>query len=309
MMGKTHLKIGILYYLLTAWISTVLVVPLLSPYRIEVGALGLLAASFGAIFPDADEQHSLINSRNPIFKISNKTINYINKTIKWIVGFLFFFIPAALIVRYMNFYKGYTIGLMTLSIALFIMALNNLKVGRKFPGIATIFRFLDYRFNRIKKLIMMCFYLGIGGFSIYYGYMNNQVQGYIWGLIFAVIAVLPHRTFLHAPEGLLLITLGMKYLLNSIGRPDVVGPFFIGYFSHLYLGDIFTNSGIPVSSIPIFLKKFNLHRSLNSLYKVLNKRISIPIMSTGSRLGNIIEVIYIFSLLGLTVFVYSKTIV
>lgn len=308
MMGKTHLKVGIMYYFLISWLTTVVLIP---AYSIKVTILGIAAAGVGALFPDADTDHSIINNRNPIFKASNNTINRFNKLLKKIIGFIFFAILGILIFVYMYKAAYYPKQFIILSMILFVLAFNSIKVGKYVPGLSRIYKSIDRGTLRIKKLIMISVYISIGIACIYFS--RGQIKGVVWGVIFALIAIFPHRTFLHAPEGLVLSTIGVKYLADIINMPYLTAPFFIGFFSHIYLGDIFTNSGVPISSLPVILRKTGIHEKLKqyvlykNIYNLLNIKLKVPIIKTGSKIGSIFEWLYIVSLFILVIIVYKKT--
>ena len=310
MTGRTHYKIGILYFLLVCQLTTLLAIDLLSGIRLH--PLGLLAAFLGALFPDADEDHSLINSRNPLFRLSNRTIHRINQNTKRMVGTLFFLIPALLLVVYMYRSRSFKKEYGLIMAVLLFLGFNSLKVGRWFPILSGIFQRLDQRAARIKSWIIAGAYLILGGVCIYYGYRGQNGYGYLWGGILILISRFPHRTFLHAPEGMILVTLGWRYMVEMLGFPWLTVPFMIGYCSHLYLADIFTNSGVPVTSLPILLKKSGLHESLKKykgyrrIFKALNLRLRIPVMGTGSTWGKILEGMYLLSLVVAVIWIYGK---
>ncbi|WIF95721.1 metal-dependent hydrolase [Caminicella sporogenes] len=307
MMGKTHFKIGILYYLLMSFLTGKI---LISFYHMKIDVLALLAAGIGAVFPDADSDHSMVNTKNPLFKASKKTINYFNRLIKKVIGFFFFIVPAVLIILYMYKNKVYLKELVILEIILLFLSFNSIKVGKYIPLLSSIYRKIDNKSLKIKKIFMMSIYIYMSLSIIYFS--RGRIIGVIWGAIFMIIAVFPHRTFLHAPEGLILSVIGVKYLADILNVSYITLPFAIGYFSHLYLGDVFTSSGVPVSSLPVILKKMGLHERLKkytlykNLYKILNIRLKIPIIKTGSTLGNVFEWLYVLVLFILIISIYSK---
>lgn len=309
MMGRTHYILGILYYILFCILPVFAVVNFRD--RKEM-IIGILAAAIGAIFPDADSDHSIINSRNPIFKSSNKVINYYRAILKKTYAFIFFGVPGALIIFYMYSINSYPRGLIVFVAALFILAFNGAMVGEKIyvPILTKGLKSINNGAAKIKKAFMMMVYLSVGFACIYFS--RGSIQGIIWGVIFIVIAIFPHRTFLHSPEGIILTTIGVRYLEKGLDIPNITTAFFIGYFSHLYLADIFTNSGVPISTIPLILRTVGLHQKLkkNKLYKriysILDKKLAIPIIKTGSKLGNIIEGLYVFGLLALVFFIMME---
>lgn len=308
MMGKTHYTIAALYYILFCITPVYSVLPF-TPSNITI--VGIAAAIIGGMFPDADADHSLFNKQNPIFFASNKTIDALNATIKWIFSFIYFCGPAALIINYMYKKNDYSKGLIVISLILFILALNGAKIGERIyiPILTNVLKLINNGAIKLKKVMMMLIYISLGFACVYFN--NGHILGVIWGAVFIAIAIFPHRTFLHSPEGIFIVTIGVMHLEQRIGIA-VSNAFFIGYFSHLYLGDIFTKSGVPVSAIPLIMKKTRLHRVLKrnvlyrKIYYILNIRISIPIIKTGSNQGKAIEGLYISALVFFTVFIKMK---
>jgi hypothetical protein len=309
MMGRTHYTIGVLYYLLFCMIPIFTVIEFSDFSNMIVC---ILAAAIGAVFPDADSDHSLINSRNPVFKTSNKVVNHYKQLLKKVFAFIFFSIPAFIIGIYMYRNGRYPIGLLVFVFILLIMSMKGSSIGEKIyiPILTEGLKAINTGASRIKKVFMMLIYFGVGIACIYFG--KGNIQALIWGLIFIVIAIFPHRTFLHSPEGLILVTVGVKFLQEKIMIPNISTAFFIGYFSHLYLADIFTNSGVPLSVLPLILKKIRIHDVLKKskiymvLYNILDTKLAIPLVKTGSKLGSIIEGIYVFILFVLVFFIMIK---
>lgn len=298
MMGRTHYMLGILYYILLGIMPMFTVVNFSNNREMIIG---ILAAAVGAIFPDADSDHSLINSRNPVFKSYNITVNRYKKSLKKVFAFTFFSFFAILAALYIYKYNqnDYTKFSILVIISLIILAINGVKVGEKLyiPILTDGLRAIDSGAARIKKIFMMTIYLSIGVICIYLS--RGNIEGIIWGAIFIFIAIFPHRTFLHSPEGIIIVTIAVKYLEKRLFVPNIWVAFFVGYFSHLYLADIFTNSGVPLSTLPLILRKIGLHRKLKrhgsymKVYKILNKKLSIPLIKTGSKPGNVFEALYV----------------
>lgn len=309
MMGRTHYTIGVLYYLLFCMIPIFTVIQFSDSKNMIIC---ILAAAIGAVFPDADSDHSLINNRNPVFKTSNRVVNQYKRLLKKVFTFVFFGIPGAFIIVYMYSNKSYSTGLLVFTLILFIMSIKGATIGEKIyiPFLTEGLTAINTGAARLKKIFMMIVYLSVGIACIYFS--KGNLQGIIWGAIFIIIAIFPHRTFLHSPEGIVLVTVGVKFLQNRIMISNISSAFFIGYFSHLYLADIFTNNGVPISTIPLILRKTRLHLKLKKnrtymrIYNMLNKKLSIPLIKTGSKLGNIIEGIYVFALFALVFSVIIK---
>jgi len=313
MMGRTHYIVGILYYLLFSMIPMCTILGFSNNKTI---VFCILAAAVGAIFPDADSDHSLINSRNPIFKTSNKVINNSKKRLKRLYSFIFFSTPAALIILYIYRENRYSKELLAVVVILFVLAFNGVKIGEKIyiPIFTDGLRAINAGAARVKKIFMMLVYLSLGAVCIYLG--RGSTEGIVWGTIFIFIAIFPHRTFLHSPEGIILVTVGVRYLEKRLHISNISIAFFIGYFSHLYLADIFTNSGIPISTLPSILKKIGLHKKLKNnkiymkFYSFFDTRLSIPLIKTGSKLGSILEGLYVvcLSILVFTIFLKYRSV-
>ncbi|WP_432664070.1 metal-dependent hydrolase [Wukongibacter baidiensis] len=310
MMGRTHYALGVLYYLVLCIIPTITIINFTDN---KAMIIGILAAAIGAIFPDADSDHSIINNRNPIFKTSNRIINNSKKLLKKIFAFAFFSIIAAMIGVYMYYESVFSKWLIVSITLLLLLALNGVKIGERIyiPILTDGLKAINTGAARIKKIFMTLVYLSIGGICIYLS--GGNIEGIIWGIIFFVIAIFPHRTFLHSPAGLILVTVGVRYLEKRLHIYGISIAFFIGYFSHLYLADIFTNSGVPISTLPLILKKTGLHKILKKydgymkLYSILDKKLSIPLIKTGSKFGGVIEGFYVLSLFSVLVFLLLKS--
>lgn len=309
MMGRTHYTIGVLYYLLFCMIPMFTVIEFSDFSNLIIC---ILAAAIGAVFPDADSDHSLINSRNPVFKTSNKVVNHYKQLLKKAFAFVFFNIPVVLIGIYMYRNKNYSTGLLVFIFILFIMSIKGSRIGEKVyvPILTEGLRAINTGAARIKKMFMILVYFSVGISCIYFG--KGNFQGILWGFIFIFIAIFPHRTFLHSPEGIILVTVGVKFLEDKIMITNISTAFFIGYFSHLYLADIFTNNGVPISTIPLILKKTRIHNRLKKnkaymrMYNILNKKLAISLIKTGSKMGSIIEGIYVFALFALVFSIMMK---
>ncbi len=310
MMGRTHYALGVLYYLMLCIIPAFTILNFTDS---KTMIIGILAAAMGAIFPDADSDHSIINNRNPIFKTSNRLINNSKKLLKQLFAFTFFSIIVISIGAYMYYKSNFSKALIVSIAVLLVLAFNGVKVGERIyiPVLTDGLKAINTGAARVRKIFMTIVYLSVGGICVYLS--GGNIEGIVWGIIFLVIAIFPHRTFLHSPAGIILVTVGVGYLEKRLHIYGIARAFFIGYFSHLYLADIFTNSGVPISTLPLILRKIGLHKNLKkydiymSLYSILNKKLSIPLIKTGSKLGGIIEGLYVFSLFSILVFLLIRS--
>lgn len=117
-----------------------------------------------------------------------------------------------------------------------------------------------------------------------------------------------HGTFVHGrrPKKFYM-SICAVYLSRKIDMLYLGVAFVVGYFSHLYLSDALTPSGVPISFIPTLFKKLKIHHKLKDrpFYKkamrFLSKRISFRLIQTGSTW----EKIYVFALIVICIIEYS----
>ena len=81
MLGSTHYKLGIGYYL----IFLPIVITIYSVNNFNELLLGLLVAAFAALLPDIDISTSKINTQNPITRIPIKFIDKLAKIVLFVV--------------------------------------------------------------------------------------------------------------------------------------------------------------------------------------------------------------------------------
>lgn len=311
-MGKTHCKIGVLYYILLGMLPF-LTVPYFTDYKISLAGVG--AAALGALLPDADTQHSKFNYINPVVGVPYRIVEKIERMLLIIIRFLLTIGIGLLVLYYSNYIILYLSLIPELSpwkmyitygsaIILLIAGLGSGRLVKYIPFIGYIYcLFLKIIYktgNFFKRVIMILIYISLGIGLIVYNYLQLQdCYVYLIGGLFICIAIFPHRTFLHSVEGLILFNISVSYIAVKVGFPYLATAFFIGYFSHLYLADVFTKEGIPLSILPFILKRLKLNGYLYKykiyklFYKVLNIRLRIPVVHTGTRHGTLIETLYI----------------
>lgn len=280
MMGKTHIKVGILYYFLLGIIMGKL---LHVTGTISYDIMSLVMVILGSLFPDIDEHNAYINTRNPVFWISNKLIysiiNIINNMVKLMVHIGLFYL---LYTQY-KLNNIFACGIISLLIIFLIFTQDSYfkKIGNK------VYRLL-------RKYLYGIVFCSLG---IYLLYTHASLFHICWGIVSIIIAVLPHRSFMHAVlEGFPLVNILAYISLNQLGYKELFIPFVVGYASHIFLGDMFTNTGIPLFAIlPRCLNHCLLKSSI--IYKILHFRLKLSIMKTGTPRGNCIEMIYVGVLL------------
>ncbi len=322
MMGLTHVRVGVLYYV----ILSVAVIPILAVFPLlygihgnSISIAGIMVAAFAALLPDLDSQHSIINQINPVTGLANKIIEMITRGLELIVRLVFSIGIAALIIKYapqviaqiehIQFLKQYA-DIITYGTALLLIisgviggsAIISIPLlGEGYKNIISLIRKGDSFFKRIAMFLV---YAGTGMFIIIYNYkqVNDSVL-YLVGFLVIAAVIFPHRTFLHSIEGLCLFSFCAFHLSQKIGYSYLGRAFFLGYSSHLYLSDMFTKEGVPLSILPRIIKKIGIYDRLsknklfNLVYNVLNIRLRIPISSTGTKAGNKIEACYVLILI------------
>lgn len=292
MLGRTHYKVGLLYYVLISLLTTRLIRPFIN---IPINLVTLVIVIVAALLADIDEKNSLINIKNPVFNILYHVIDLINALTKGIIAFLLFFIPGVLMIMYGQAFSNNHV---LIGMGLIIISFFASKLVYSIPILSFVFNKIDEGSSLLKKFFYSVVFVAAGLGLIYY---DLNVINIIWGILFILVAVFPHRTFFHSPEGFLIISHGVKVLLENMGFRYAVPAFVIGYFSHLYLADIFTSTGVPCSCIPYILNKLGIRNKI--VLKLMKMRFRIPVMDTGSKLEGVYTAILIVLVLG--VYVYS----
>ena len=332
MMGSTHIRVGVLYYVIlsVAVIPIIAAVPLLyGIHRNGISIAGIMVAALAAMLPDMDSQHSIINRINPVTGLASGMIETITKILELVVRLAFTVGIAILIIKYapqivsklnhFSFLKQYS-KLIIYGAAAILLVSGFLGGGMvsSIPilgdGYKSVISAVNKGSNLIKRFVMVIVYVGAGILIMLYNYKHgNDKVLYITGALIIAAAVFPHRTFLHSAEGLALFSYCAFYFFQKAGFSYLGSAFFLGYSSHLYLSDMFTKEGVPLSIIPRILKKTGIYEKLkdiqifNIVYKVLNIRLRIPISSTGTNFGNRFEAAYVLVLLIVTTAVIIKS--
>lgn len=174
--------------------------------------------------------------------------------------------------------KIYKIIVYTLDILIFLISLKineDFFVSSVITFIAIII--LEAKINHffLRKLFLslifillaICIYLANGKF--YFILFNIVLASFPW---------LKHRKLSHSILAILIISFLLKQieLLTTISNLCFFGT--IGYASHLFLGDLFTKSGIPL------------------FYPISEKKFSLGFLRVGGRLSNILEILFILIL-------------
>ncbi len=323
MLGKTHYKIGILYYLIFSTIP-VFSLSVLKNQPINVLILNIITAGCAALLPDIDCSSSIAYTKNPIGIVISKGFIILQKMLVKIIHLAFTIVSAYLIYTNRNsisiyLVKKFSINTTKIKIVIYIFIVILIFLGlagthnaKKTSIIGKLYKTVGQKISKkiykTKRLILTVIYISLSILIAYYNYTHwDKVIIYAASLLIISAVIFPHRTLLHSLEGYLLISIVSYNAFKIAGYIDMGKSFIIGYGTHLYLSDIFTDTGIPFTFIGYMLGRFPKHelwaknRLYRSIYKVLSKRLKLPIIKTGTSIGSLLENAYI---LGLIIIIY-----
>ncbi|MGL5752995.1 MAG: metal-dependent hydrolase [Paraclostridium sp.] len=137
----------------------------------------------------------------------------------------------------------------------------------------------------LRKLFLSLIFILLS-FSIYL--IDGKIYLILFSFILALFPWLKHRKLSHSLLAVIILCFILKQieLLSNICNLCFFGT--IGYSSHLFLGDIFTKSGIPI------------------FYPLTERKFSLGFLRVGKGFSNILEVIFILFLIGLIFFTIFK---
>jgi len=317
MMGRTHWKLGILYYYLLC--TGITLIPALSYFYYNDTKklfIGMLIAAVAALLPDADCQSSYANRKNPMIGLPIKALEIFEKLLLFTIRIILCGILAYHVWTIGIYIDSSLLKILTIIIVLFSILGDSLLAY--IPFIGSLYSLIERRiilyFNILKRYIIMTMYIVFGVFIVIYNFKNyNDTIIYLTGILVAVTGIFPHRTFLHSIEGFILWSIGIWRVFCILDYDFLILPFIVGYASHLYLADAFTDSGIPLSILPTIIKKSKIHKFLSnkpfymSIYKVLNIKISLKLINTNTTKAFWFERIYVFILLAISFVLFYLT--
>lgn len=287
MLGKTHYKLGIGYYL----IFLPIIITVFTVNKADQVILGIICAAVAALLPDIDSSTSKINIKNPITCIPVKFIDITTKIFLYIIRCGILMGVSYLLWRHAINAEKHKQLLQSISICLLVLGLIGNKIIRFIPFYSHFETIAIMLCEKIKKtvIIILITAIVIAGFIYNFNTYNDWVI-YLFGVVLIFSTVFPHRTFTHSIEGFLSYSFYAYYLSTLFRYQHLGAAFIIGYFSHIYLADIFTDSGIPLSFIPYLLRRIGVHGKMkekeskiyNAIYKILSIRLRINLMTTGS---------------------------
>lgn len=333
MLGKSHVKIGILSCMLISTVPAINKFALFNNGFISIprgiNFAGLALAGLGALAVDADSQHSKINQMNVVTGVFNESVSFIETILMTIINMVFtvgigafaLYNADVLIKEMSKFSKVAPYAEQLVyggALILIVLGIAGTKLARYIPVLGTLYNIISNVVSGaaalLKRAWMFLVYIGGGLYIIYYNYNHiHDFKLYLIGVLFIAIAIFPHRTFLHSPEGIILFSVCVSYLLGKVGYAYLAAYFIIGYISHIYWADIFTAEGVPLSSLPTIFEivkidnvliKFDVYKRIKD---VLNIKLRLPPhMRTGSDRGNFFETVYILILLAIVVLAFDK---
>lgn len=278
MNGRTHMATGcLLYGILHFSVNT--------PFTLE----GFVVVAASSILADIDEPGSMANRMNPL----TGALYFLEKVAQKLVKI------------------SVVIGLLVLTwterelfMQLSIPTVSGLCV-LSFLLISFLFRIFDH-LGRVFVRFGVRMLLFLFGSSLLF-FSNGNPAFILPGVFLLIAGYFRHRSVLHSPEAVILSSIGAYQLFLIVGRPDLLYPFTLGYSAHLYLGDIFTDHGVPISGIPYLLDAlvtwFPQARKFreSKIMRALNKKVTLPVFKTGTALGELGEGIYVILLSGILI--------
>ena len=214
-------------------------------FKIPISIFNLVLAAIFSILPDLDESNSTISN---VF-LKQDASKLILKIVIYIINFAIFFI--SLKINNNNFFLS--------SIVTFIAIMV-----------------LESKINHIllrKILLSLCLF-----------FIKVKIYFVIFFLMLASFPWLKHRSFSHSIFAIIVIYFLLKQIeiIYNISNLSFFGT--IGYASHLFLGDLFTKSGIPL------------------FYPISNKKYSLGYFRVGSFFNNALEILIVVILVGSIIF-------
>lgn len=224
-------------------------------FKIPVSIFNLILSAFFSILPDLDESNSIVSD----FFLKKNVSKFILKLAIYLINIVIFFISLKI---NDNFY---------ISSAVTFIAIIIIEAKLTHTLLRKIFLSLIFIF------LAICLYL-----------INAKIYFLIFCLMLATFPWLKHRSFSHSIFATVLIYFLLKQieLISNISNLAFFGT--ISYASHLFLGDLFTKSGIPL------------------LYPISNKKFSLGFFRVGSGFNNILEMLFVLLLVSLIIFTIIK---
>ncbi|MGL5506653.1 MAG: metal-dependent hydrolase [Paraclostridium sp.] len=184
--------------------------------------------------------------------------------------------------------KIYKLVIYLLNILIFLISIKingNLIISSLVTFVAIIILEANITHGFLRKLFLSLIFILLA-ISVYL--IDGKFYFIMFSMILALFPWLKHRKLSHSLLAIFMISFMLKQieLLSNISNLSFFGT--IGYASHLFLGDLFTKSGIPI------------------LYPFSDKKFSLGFLRVGSFVSNILEIIFILMLVSLILFTIIK---
>ena len=216
-------------------------------FKVPISIFNLVLAAIFSILPDLDESNSTIS--NVILK--QDASKFILKIVIYIINFAIFFISLKL-------NNNFLLSSIITFIAIMILEskLNHILLRKILLSLTLI-------------LLSLCLF-----------FIKVKIYFVIFFLILASFPWLKHRSFSHSIFASIIIYFLLKQIeiIYNISNLSFFGT--IGYTSHLFLGDLFTKSGIPL------------------FYPISDKKYSLGYFRVGSFFSNALEILIVVLLIG-----------
>ncbi len=220
-------------------------------FNIPISFFNLAISAFFSVLPDLDESNSTISD---IF-LKKDVSKFLLKILIYAINILIFFTSIKL---NDNFFISALITFV--SIIIIESKLKHITIRKLF--LSLIFILLSFILYLIKA-------------KIYFILLFLMLSTFPW---------LKHRSFSHSFLATFIIYLLLKQLelLYNISYLSFFGT--ISYASHIFLGDLFTRSGVPI------------------LYPFTQKKFSLCFFKVGGFFSNILEILFLVMLFLLIIF-------
>ena len=184
--------------------------------------------------------------------------------------------------------KIYKLVIYTLDLLIFLISLkinDNFLISSIATFITIIILEAKITHGFLRKLFLSLIFLLLA-ICIYL--INGKFYFILFSIILASFPWLKHRKLSHSLIAILIISFLLKQieLLTNISNICFFGT--IGYSSHLFLGDLFTKSGIPL------------------FYPISEKKFSLGFLRVGGSLSNFLEIIFVIFLVFLIILTLVK---
>lgn len=216
-------------------------------FKIPISIFSIILAAIFSILPDLDESNSTIST---IFLKQNIS-KIILKIVIYIVNFSIFFISLKI-----N---------------------NNLFLSAIVTFISIIILESKLNHTLLRKILLS---LTLILLSLCLFFMRAKIYFIIFFLMLSLFPWLKHRGFSHSIFAVIVIYFLLKQIEIIYNIPNLSFFGTIGYASHLFLGDLFTKSGIPL------------------FYPLTSHKYSLGGFRVGSFFNNALEILIVVLLVG-----------